>query len=61
MNARTSETILRGAELNIDWADTISCREPDEEGRACGECISCEYRKDAFEEAGIPDPTRYQN
>ncbi len=61
MNARTSETILRGNELNIDWADTISCREPDEEGRACGECISCEYRRDAFAEAGIPDTTRYQS
>ena len=61
MNARTAETILRGEELNIDWSETISCREPDEEGRACGECISCEYRKDAFEEAKIPDSTRYQD
>jgi len=60
MNARTSETILRGAELNIDWADTISCQTPDEEGRACGECMSCEIRREAFEEAGIADPTRYQ-
>jgi len=60
MNARTAETILRGAELNIDWAETISCREPDEHGAACGECMSCEYRRDAFEEAGIPDTTRYQ-
>lgn len=60
MNASTADTILRGQELGIDWAETYSCRHLDEEGKACGECLSCEYRREAFEEAGVTDPTVYQ-
>lgn len=60
MNASTAETIQRGMELNIDWAETYSCQNPDDDGKACGECLSCEYRREAFEEAGVPDPTIYR-
>ncbi len=60
MNASTADTLLRAEELNIDWAETYSCRDLDEDGKACGECLSCEYRREAFEEAGIPDPTLYR-
>ncbi len=60
MNAPIADVIKRGAELGVDFADTVTCQEPDENGHACGECISCEYRKEGFEEAGLADPVQYQ-
>lgn len=51
--------IERGAELGIDFAQTVSCYQADAQGRACGRCDSCRLRRDGFEKAGIADPTRY--
>ena len=48
-----------GAALGVDYSLTLSCYDPDTEGRACGGCDSCLLRKRGFKEAGIPDPTRY--
>ena len=55
-----AEIIRRGAELDVDFAATVSCYQPDARGRACGRCDSCRIRRDGFAAAGIPDPTRYQ-
>lgn len=52
--------IERGIALGVDYSLTVSCYEADENGRACGECDSCRFRKQGFEQAGIDDPTRYQ-
>ena len=52
--------IRRGAALGVDFAMTVSCYQPDAEGRACGRCDSCRLRRDGFREAGIADPTRYR-
>jgi 7-cyano-7-deazaguanine synthase len=52
--------IRRGVELGVDYSLTVSCYDPDEEGRACGRCDSCLLRAKGFKEAGVPDPTRYQ-
>lgn len=54
------EIIRRGVELGVDYSLTVSCYEADETGRACGECDSCRFRRQGFEQAGIKDPTRYQ-
>jgi 7-cyano-7-deazaguanine synthase len=54
-----AEIIRRGTALGIDYAMTISCYQADEEGRACGACDSCRLRRAGFEQAGMPDPTRY--
>jgi 7-cyano-7-deazaguanine synthase len=35
---------------------TISCYDPDPTGRPCGSCDSCRLRRQAFREAGFPDP-----
>lgn len=55
-----ADIILRGIELNVDYALTISCYQVDEDGGACSVCDSCRFRKEGFENAGIPDPTYYK-
>ena len=55
-----AEIVLRGTALGVDYARTISCYQPDEQGRACGRCDSCRLRRAGFESAGLPDPTSYR-
>ena len=52
--------IRLGDRLGVDYSLTVSCYDPDEEGRACGHCDSCLLRRAGFRDAGVPDPTRYQ-
>lgn len=54
-----SEIIRHGTDLGVDYGATLSCYDPDGTGAACGECDSCILRKSGFQDAGIPDPTRY--
>ena len=56
-----AEIIALGAEQGVDDALTVSCYQADESGAACGCCDSCRLRKQGFDDANIPDPTRYQN
>lgn len=51
--------IQEGMRLGIDYSQTLSCYRPDGQGRACGSCDSCTYRKKGFLEAGVADPTVY--
>ncbi|WP_455219254.1 7-cyano-7-deazaguanine synthase QueC [Kaarinaea lacus] len=55
-----AEIIKQGVALGVDYGLTVSCYDPDAEGRACGKCDSCRLRANGFEEAGVDDPTRYQ-
>ncbi|MHB9131665.1 MAG: 7-cyano-7-deazaguanine synthase QueC [Armatimonadota bacterium] len=55
------EIIRTGVALGIDYGLTLSCYDPTPEGEACGGCDSCQLRMKGFVEAGVPDPTRYQN
>ena len=55
-----ADIILRGIALGVDYAMTVSCYQPDTEGRACGRCESCRLRREGFEKAGVADPTRYR-
>lgn len=52
--------IQLGLSLGVDYQQTVSCYRADDEGRACGKCDSCTYRKQGFKDANIPDPTIYQ-
>ncbi len=54
-----ADIIRRGVELGIDYRDTVSCYQADEQGRACGKCDACRLRRAGFEAAGLPDATRY--
>ncbi len=54
------EIIRAGHDLGVDYGITISCYDPDDQGRSCGNCDSCLHRIKGFNEAGIPDPTPYQ-
>jgi 7-cyano-7-deazaguanine synthase len=55
-----AEIVRRGHELGVDYAMTVSCYNADAEGRACGRCDSCRFRREGFAAAGLADPTRYQ-
>lgn len=52
--------IQTGTRLGVDFALTVSCYAADKAGRACGRCDSCRLRAAGFAEAGIDDPTHYQ-
>ena len=55
-----AEIIRQGAQLGLDYGLTVSCYQADADGRACGRCDSCRFRREGFAKAGIPDPTAYQ-
>ena len=47
------------ARLGLDAGLSWSCYDPAPGGVHCGLCDSCRLRHKGFEEAGLPDPTRY--
>lgn len=55
-----ADIVRHGHELGVDFSLTVSCYNADASGRACGACDACRFRREGFERAGIPDPTRYQ-
>ncbi|RKU06103.1 7-cyano-7-deazaguanine synthase QueC [Candidatus Poribacteria bacterium] len=55
-----AQIIRKGAELGVDYGLTLSCYDPDPQGKACGACDSCLLRIKGFEEAGVVDPTIYK-
>lgn len=55
-----AEIIQAGVGLGIDYGQTVSCYQADEEGRACRRCDACRFRAEGFATAGIADPTRYR-
>jgi len=55
----TKTDILRvGLALGVPYKDTWSCYR--NENTACGTCGACHFRKEAFAQAGIPDPIEYE-
>ena len=48
----------RGAALGIDYSHTYSCYKGGE--KHCGRCGTCTERRQAFADAGLPDPTEYE-
>ena len=56
-NLTKADIIRHGAKLGIDYADTYSCYRGLE--HHCGTCGTCTERRQAFIDAGVPDPTIY--
>jgi 7-cyano-7-deazaguanine synthase len=55
-----SQIIEKGTELGLDYGLTLSCYDPDDLGRSCGHCDSCQLRLAGFEQASLIDPAVYQ-
>jgi 7-cyano-7-deazaguanine synthase len=54
------EIVERGLALGVAYSVTLTCYDPDSEGRACGRCEACLLRLKGFREAGMEDPAAYQ-
>ena len=54
------EIVKLAVALGVDPAETVTCYQPDAQGRACGACDACRIRKSGFADAKIPDSTRYR-
>ena len=54
------EIVKLAIALGVDPAETVTCYQPDADGRACGVCDACRLRKKGFADAGIADSTRYR-
>lgn len=58
-NISKADIVRRGTALGIDYAKTWSCYKGSE--THCGKCGTCVERKEAFADAGVKDPTEYEN
>jgi 7-cyano-7-deazaguanine synthase len=54
------EIVRMAVELGVDPSETVTCYQPDAQGRACGACDACRIRRAGFADAGISDSTRYR-
>jgi 7-cyano-7-deazaguanine synthase len=61
MTMSKSDIVTAGSALGVDYSLTVSCYQADEEGAACGACDACRLRRKGFLDAGLEDPTKYQN
>ena len=59
LNLTKAEIIQLGSSLGVDYSLSVSCYRADEHGQACGSCDSCALRKKGFQDANVPDVTRY--
>jgi 7-cyano-7-deazaguanine synthase len=58
MRLTKDEIVRRGAAVGVPFAETWSCYVGGE--RHCGRCGTCVERREAFELAGVADPTVYE-
>ncbi|MDR3300591.1 MAG: 7-cyano-7-deazaguanine synthase QueC [Candidatus Accumulibacter sp.] len=59
IDSTKAEIIRQGRALGVDYAITVSCYQPDPQGRACGICDSCRLRRAGFQAVGVTDPAPY--
>jgi 7-cyano-7-deazaguanine synthase len=59
MDMTKADIARESARLGLDAGLSHSCYDPAADGSACGRCDACRLRARGFEEAGLPDPTRY--
>ena len=61
INMSKKDIIKYGHDMGIDYSQTVSCYQLDNNGNACGHCDACKLRKEGFLLAGLDDPTVYKN
>ena len=61
INMSKKDIIKYGHDMGIDYSQTVSCYQLDNDGNACGHCDACKLRKEGFLLAGLDDPTAYKN
>ena len=59
INLDKSQIVRLGAGLGVDFSLTWSCYKGG--AKHCGKCSTCRERRQAFIEAGVPDPTEYES
>lgn len=59
VNMSKIDIIKLGHSLGLNYSNTISCYQATENGKACGLCESCIFRKSAFLNNGLEDETIY--
>lgn len=57
-NISKTDIVKLGSKLGVDFSLTYSCYKGGE--KHCGKCGTCTERKEAFEQAGVKDPTEYE-
>jgi 7-cyano-7-deazaguanine synthase len=57
-NMHKEDVVRMGAQLGVPFELTLSCMNPSG-AKHCGLCSKCRERRDAFEAAGVDDPTLY--
>lgn len=55
-----ADIVRAGVALGVDFAMTVSCYQPTDDGAACGKCDACRLRAEGFLSANVTDPTRYK-
>lgn len=60
INLSKEDEVAIGVEVGVDYSDTLTCYNPDSEGKGCATCPSCAERILAFAKNGIIDPIQYQ-
>ena len=54
-----ADIVNLGVSLGVDFGQTVSCYQADDQGRACARCDACRLRAKGFADAGMVDPTLY--
>ena len=57
VNMSKINIIKLGHNLGLDYTKTVSCYQATTDGKACGQCESCIFRKDAFTKNNLKDET----
>jgi len=60
MSMSKADIVREGLRLDVDFSQTVSCYQADQNGLACGRCDACRLRAQGFDDAGSPDPTPYR-
>lgn len=59
LHGTKADIVAEGARLGVPFAETWSCYKGG--ARHCGRCGTCVERREAFERAGVADPTAYED